>query len=99
MLWHTAPDACGELSLAEMTIRAGCGSEPHRHPNCEEMVFVRVGAVSVVLDGVGHALEAGDSLRIPRGVVHYVAGGGADGSLVLVWSTTQREYEPVTPGD
>jgi quercetin dioxygenase-like cupin family protein len=97
MVWHAAADAAAELSLAEMTIRAGCASPPHRHPNCEEMVFVRAGAVVLVVDGTRRDLRALESARVGRGVPHHVIAGDADAALVLVWSAAQREYEAVTP--
>jgi quercetin dioxygenase-like cupin family protein len=97
MVWHTDADVAAELSLAEMTIRAGCTSPPHRHPNCEEMVFVRQGAVGLVVDGTRCDLRAGESARVGRGVAHHVIAGDADATLVLVWSAGQREYEAVTP--
>jgi quercetin dioxygenase-like cupin family protein len=97
MVWHTEADPAAELSLAEMTIRAGCTSPPHRHPNCEEMVFVRHGAVGLVVDGLRRDLGAGESARVGRGVAHQMIAGDVDAALVLVWSAAQRDYEAVTP--
>jgi quercetin dioxygenase-like cupin family protein len=97
MVWHTEADATAELSLAEMTIRARCSSPPHRHPNCEEMVFVREGVVVLAIDGTRRDLRAGESARVGRGAAHHVVAGEVDAALVLVWSAGQREYQAVAP--
>jgi mannose-6-phosphate isomerase-like protein (cupin superfamily) len=99
MVWHPVPDPRAELSLAEMTIRAGHVSPPHRHGNCEEVLFVREGTVVVVIDGVAHEIGTEESLHVPRHLVHHVEGGDEDASLLIVWSAAQREYEEVPPGD
>ena len=88
------PDRAAELSLAEMTIRAGCTSPRHRHGNCEEQVYVHDGEVTLVVDGERRELGAGDSTRVPRGVPHHVlAAPDAGATLVLVRSAARREYE------
>jgi quercetin dioxygenase-like cupin family protein len=95
MVWHDDdPEPGAELSVAEMTIRAGHRSPPHRHGNCEERVFVRNGRMTLVVDGDPRSMTAGDSTRVPRGSAHHVvAAHDADATLVLVWSTARREYE------
>jgi quercetin dioxygenase-like cupin family protein len=99
MTWHAEEDSGAELSLAEMTIRAGSTSPPHRHADCEERLYVRDGTVTLVVDGERRALAAGDSARIPRKAAHHVVAAlHGDATLVLVWSTAHREYEALPPG-
>lgn len=99
MAWRTESDPTAELSMAEMTIRAGSTSPLHRHPNCEERLYVQRGAITVVIDGGRRELRAGDSARIPRGSAHHaVAAPDGDAALVLVWSAAHREYEELPPG-
>jgi quercetin dioxygenase-like cupin family protein len=99
MAWQPVTDPGAELSLAEMTIRARRTSPPHRHPNCEEVLFVHEGSVVVMIDGAAHELAAGESIAVARGAVHQVEAADLDASLLLVWSAAQREYEAVPPGD
>jgi quercetin dioxygenase-like cupin family protein len=81
-----------------MTLRAGCTSPPHRHGNCEEMIFARSGTVELIVEGRRQALRAGEAARVPRGSVHHLEAGVADASMFVVWSAAHRDYEPVPPG-
>lgn len=96
MVWHQDGDDDAETSLAEMTVEAGFASPPHRHGNCEERVFVLGGAVTLMIDGVGRELSAGESWRVPRGSVHHVlASSDGPATLLVVWSAAHRQYEEV----
>jgi quercetin dioxygenase-like cupin family protein len=57
-----------------MTYRVSLGPDsalpPHRHDH-EEVFYLAAGSLTAVLDGREHAVELGDSVIIPAGVLHH----------------------------
>jgi quercetin dioxygenase-like cupin family protein len=77
---QTAKDTSGELLEMETTYR-GHSKEPvaHYHPSQDEDFKVLQGEVTVRLDGALKTLRTGDTLHIPRGMVH------------AMWNRSDRE--------
>jgi mannose-6-phosphate isomerase-like protein (cupin superfamily) len=72
-----AADSRGEL----LEVEAEWASTEHRppahyHPNQDERFEVLEGELSADIDGHGSVLRAGESLEVPRGVVHKMWNGG-----------------------
>jgi quercetin dioxygenase-like cupin family protein len=64
-------DTNGSLTMFECTIDAGAMMPaPHYHKFFDETVYGLKGTVSYVVDGKPVEIGPGDSLFIPRGVVH-----------------------------
>ena len=60
---------------------------PHAHPGVE-FIYVLAGRLSVHIDGVEHALEAGDSMYFDSSVPHdYRRGGGRTCTAIVVTSS------------
>jgi quercetin dioxygenase-like cupin family protein len=72
-------------AVARMTIEAGGGQEPHRHPNSEEVTLVLEGSGSALVDGRWESIEAGNLLHAPAGAAHALTAGpdGLDLFVVL----------------
>ncbi|MCM2677576.1 cupin domain-containing protein [Alkalicoccobacillus plakortidis] len=59
-----------EMTFGMVYIDAGTSNPRHRHPNCEELIFVLSGECEHSLGDETHHLKPGMMLRIPRNVVH-----------------------------
>ncbi|MEO8557891.1 MAG: cupin domain-containing protein [Rhodospirillales bacterium] len=82
------------LSLARMTIHAGCTSETHRHANCDEAVHVASGRVEQRIGDRLVVLGVGDSAHIPTGAAHCSrALDGKPAMLIVAYSAGQRVYQ------
>lgn len=64
-------DTLGSLDMFEMLVPPD-GQMPiaHYHRNWDETAYGLEGTVTFTVDGTPHPLSPGDSLFIPRGVVH-----------------------------
>ena len=89
-----------ELSVAKMSLSAGCETDTHLHDNCEEAVYVISGAIDFVVDGSIHQLVAGDHTVMPRGVRHQLRNSGSTpAELVLSYSSATRNFALADNGD
>lgn len=71
---------------------AGWSLPPHRHLNEAETIYVVEGTFSMKIDGNTSELGAGDSVHIPRGVVHAGANVGTEtGRRVVMFSPAGME--------
>ncbi len=69
----------------------GGNAVAHIHPAADETFFVRSGRVRVVIDGVDHFAEAGESILVPRGCSHFFANAHAgETRLTISFSPGQQ---------
>lgn len=90
----SAAESGGSVSVVEVVSRAGGGAPAHWHTTFEETFYVLEGRLEVVVWGIGRTggaeerrtvLGPGDSVMIPRGVVHsYTNVGEGPGRAVVV---------------
>lgn len=64
----TAP-GCG-LTVLDVQITPGQGHAFHRHPDQEEVITVLAGTIEQWVEQEHQTLTVGESVHIPRGVVH-----------------------------
>ena len=64
------PVGASQLTVIDVDIIPGQGHNFHKHPDQEEVIFVVEGEVEQWLEQEKRILKAGDSLFIPKGVVH-----------------------------
>lgn len=74
-----------EQTFGVVTIAPGKRNPLHMHPNCEELLYVIEGEADHKLGDKMFHIEAGDVIRIPRGVPHWAQAKG-DTPLVAVIS-------------
>lgn len=77
---RTKHDTQGSLDLMRLTV-APSGRMPiaHHHRNWDETVYGLEGCLTFTVAGTAHDIRPGDTLFIPRGVVHgFDNRGGAD---------------------
>lgn len=87
-LLRDASDTGGRVDLFEMEVAAeGRMPVAHHHRDWEETVYGLAGCLTFTLDGVAHDIRPGDSVFVPRGVVHGFANGSGAVAKCLVMLT------------
>jgi len=82
---ENVPDA-ENLCVLDVKIQPGQGHDFHRHPNQEEVIFLRSGAVEQWVREKRQTLVPGDVAFIPRDAVHatFVAADAEEPARLLV---------------
>jgi len=82
-----------ELTVGLTTIPAGGNNPLHRHPNCEEALYVLSGEIDHYIEGTPRMrMTAGDTILVPRNAVHQAFNVGKDPAELLVsFSSPERE--------
>jgi quercetin dioxygenase-like cupin family protein len=84
------------LTVGVVQIHAGQKNPPHKHPNCDEVIYVLSGSCEHRVGDKMVVLHPGDSLRIPRGVPHGAKVIGSEPmKSIVVYDTGKREFVPV----
>jgi quercetin dioxygenase-like cupin family protein len=88
----------GELTVGFTVIDAGASNPRHRHPNCEEVLYVIAGEIRHHIAGTADVrLTAGDCITIPRDRVHQAFNvGDRPAELLVSFSSAERETIIVT---
>lgn len=86
------------MNFALVRVRPGEGLQAHYHNVMEEDFFVLKGRVDIVVDGVRHALDAGDLLHVEPTEVHYIVNPyGRPAKMVATLAPFQTEDKVVVP--
>ena len=82
-----------ELTLAVTTLPVGGSNPRHRHPNCEEALYVLSGEIEHVIEGTPNVrMRAGEAILVPRNRVHQAINvGEAPVELLVSFSSPERE--------
>ncbi len=93
--WLVSKKANGaqELTVGYTTIDPGGRNPLHRHPNCEEALYVIAGEIEHVVEGTPNVrMKAGEAILIPRNRKHQAINiGGAPARLLVAFSSPERE--------
>ncbi len=98
--WMARPELTGSTAICVMdvTINPGGGHAFHKHPDQEELIWVREGRVEQWLEDEKRELGAGEAVYIPKGVVHasYTL-GDSPAKIAVILSPTAGDggYEVV----
>ncbi|MHC4541795.1 MAG: ThuA domain-containing protein [Planctomycetota bacterium] len=83
------------LVLGRVTIKAGESNPRHRHPRCEEVLYMLKGRIVHSLGNESFTLSAGDTITIPAGVFHDAKCiSDEDADMIVVYSEGIRGFEP-----
>ena len=98
--WISRPELTGSRALCVMdvTISPGGGHAFHRHPDQEEIIWVREGRVEQWLEQDKHELGPGEAVHIPKDVVHAsftVGDTAAKLSVILSPTAGEGGYEVI----
>jgi quercetin dioxygenase-like cupin family protein len=63
-------DPGAQQTFGIVQINAGQRNPLHKHPNCEELLYVLSGSFDNVMDGKTVVMHAGDIVRIPANTPH-----------------------------
>ncbi len=83
------------LTLGRVVIKAGMSNPPHRHPNCEEALYLLRGRLRHFVGAEEVVLEAGDTLVVGAGMSHHAVNvGDEDADMIVAYSEGERGFEP-----
>jgi len=89
-------DPGSEMTFGLAQVNPGHRNPMHIHPNCEEHLYMLSGSCEHVLGDQVCTLNAGDMIRIPRGVPHYAKTKGDEPmKAVIVYSSGDRQFVAV----
>jgi len=80
----TAEQSGGAYSVIETVAQPGGGPPPHRHNREDEIFYILEGSFEMLLGEQTFAASAGESIFLPRGVVHTFRNIGAAPGRILV---------------
>jgi len=81
------------ISVIRMLLHPRHSGRKHRHANADEVICLTRGQVRVQAGDETQALQPGDSLSIPAGLVHQIENVGSDNAeMMIAYSTGEREY-------
>lgn len=93
--WLAGSKANGakELTVGFTVIEIGGNNPRHRHPNCEEVLYVLAGRIRHHIEGTADVeMSAGDCITIPRNRVHQAFNiGDRPAELLVSFSSAERE--------
>jgi type 1 glutamine amidotransferase len=83
------------LTLGRVIIKAGRSNPRHRHPKCEEVLYLLSGRLEHTAGDATFTLSAGDTITIAPGVFHNATCiGDEDADMIVVYSEGTRGFEP-----
>jgi len=83
------------LTLGRVTIKAGHSNPRHRHPKCEEVLYLLKGRLEHTVGNETFVMSEGDVITIAPGVFHNATCiGNADADMIVVYSEGTRGFEP-----
>lgn len=88
----TGEDTAGAFCLLADELPRGWELPPHRHRNEAETMHVLGGEMAVVVDGEERVLRAGETVHVPRGVLHSGRNAGEEAlRRVVIFSPAGME--------
>ena len=88
------------VTVGRTIIRPGMCNPRHSHPNCEEVLYLLRGRLKHSVADRFVDLEAGDTIVIPKGVVHNATNvGDVDADMIVVFSSGERDFLPEKAGE
>jgi type 1 glutamine amidotransferase/quercetin dioxygenase-like cupin family protein len=82
------------LTLGRVTIKAGHSNPRHRHPKCEEVLYLLKGRLEHTVADEAFVMSAGDVISIAPGVFHDATCiGDEDADMIVVYSEGTRGFE------
>lgn len=89
---------CTTFVAMDVNLGPGGGHPFHHHPDQDEVIIVKSGAVTQFLEGESRTLREGDSIYIDKGVVHASYNDGSEPAslqVILAPAAGEGGYETV----
>ena len=81
-----------EITVGRVTINAGARNPLHYHPNTEEVLHLLAGQLDHRIGDETVSITAGDTIHVPKGVVHQgINTGSVDAHMIVAYPTGHRE--------
>ncbi|MDF2439638.1 MAG: hypothetical protein JWN98_622 [Abditibacteriota bacterium] len=82
------------MTFGRVTIKAGSANPRHRHPNCDEILHLLTGHIEHSLGDERFAMNAGDTISVPTGVLHNARSIGEEDAVMLIcFSSPDRQTQ------
>jgi quercetin dioxygenase-like cupin family protein len=94
-LMNAELDPAAEMTLGIVHVEPNQSNPAHIHPNSAEYLHVLAGSCEHRVGGQWVALRTGDTLRIPKGVVHQARAKDQSCRALIVYDTGKRQMVPV----
>jgi quercetin dioxygenase-like cupin family protein len=97
--WNILGQVYFPKAVADSTFAFETNSNPgqfvpvHIHPTQDEFIFVQEGVLDLKLDGVWVRAEAGDLVRMPRGIPHGYFNNSDKPARALFWVSPAQKLE------
>jgi len=91
-------DPQAEMTLGTVHIEPHQLNPLHIHPNSAEYVYVLSGTCEQLMGGRWVPMKAGDTLRIPKGIVHQARTKDQACEAMIIYDTPHRQMVPVSKG-
>lgn len=96
LIWRVSAERGNSttMTVGECIIAPGEQNGRHRHPNCDEVLYVASGRIVHSAGDVLTEMSEGDIISIPSGVVHNARNiGETEAHLFISFSSAYRESE------
>ena len=81
------------LTLGRVVIKPGMSNPRHAHPTCDEALYLLAGRLEHSLGDEKVALEAGDTIVVPAGVMHNAVNTGDESAdMMVAYSSGTRDF-------
>jgi quercetin dioxygenase-like cupin family protein len=98
-LMNAKLDSAATQTFGIVEIKAGQRNTLHKHPNCEELLYVLSGSCEKRIGDKKTILKPGDVVRIPAGVPHQaITIGNEPLRAVISYSSGDRQVIDLGPG-
>jgi quercetin dioxygenase-like cupin family protein len=96
--WISRPDLTGsdDLMMVQVDMPPGQGHSFHKHPKMDEVIYVISGTAEQWIEKKSKILKAGDSVFIPKDMVHATFNDGDDTLSFLAILSPATDYENAT---
>lgn len=94
LFWHTSAELKNSRTMTTGTaiLRPGASNPRHFHPNCDEILHVLSGRIRHTMNEVTVEMGPGDTVSIPRGVIHNATNiGEVDAVLGISFDSAYRQ--------
>lgn len=79
----TGAESGGSMFALDCLVGAGGGPPPHRHLAEDELFTITSGSIEFTAGGETRTVSAGESVFVPRGVVHSYRNDGTEAATML----------------
>lgn len=96
--WISRPDLTGsdDLMMVQVDMPAGQGHSFHKHPTMDEVIYVISGTAEQWIEKESKTLKAGDSVFIPKDMVHATFNESNEPVSFLAILSPATDYENAT---